>query len=345
MQQLVHELQALDGAGDGRASTAARSTSRTRGRSTCASPRARGRNAADDDIADAGRRRRPTRPSCAWSPPTASSRERVRAHGAEVVGAKQFRDRLDAMRDPRYSRCPARLARLRRSAGAASRPRGPRRELGDPVAFAGTAGHVLDFDDTYLPGIAHLSAPTAPAALVVAAELGLSVGDALDAYAEGFEAMAARGAREPPGALRPRLASDRGVRRGRGRRGGRRRCWTRSRDDAGGARAAARAAGLRAAFGSDGKSLQVGLAAASGVARRAAGGGGRAGAARRAAARASQQATGGRYAEPDGRGRAAGAAPSRRTGSRPGPAACRRTARSRPPTGWPDGGTRRTACA
>ena len=31
------------------------------------------------------------------------------------------------------------------------------------VAAAGAAGHVLDYDDTYLPGLAHLSAPTAPA--------------------------------------------------------------------------------------------------------------------------------------------------------------------------------------
>ena len=36
----------------------------------------------------------------------------------------------------------------------------------DEVAALGTAGHVLDYDDTWLPGIAHLSAPTAPAALV-----------------------------------------------------------------------------------------------------------------------------------------------------------------------------------
>src|SRR5919204_1508328 len=57
------------------------------------------------------------------------------------------------------------------------------------VAWLGTAGHVLDFDDTYLPGIAHLSAPTAPAAVALAARLGLSVGDALDAHAAGFEAM------------------------------------------------------------------------------------------------------------------------------------------------------------
>ncbi|MDP9189109.1 MAG: MmgE/PrpD family protein, partial [Actinomycetota bacterium] len=64
-------------------------------------------------------------------------------------------------------------------------------QLGDPVLHAGTAGHVLDFDDTYLPGIAHLSAPTAPAALVVGAELGRSVGDVLQAYVAGFEAMGA----------------------------------------------------------------------------------------------------------------------------------------------------------
>ena len=50
---------------------------------------------------------------------------------------------------------------------------------------------MLDFDDTYLPGIAHLSAPTAPAAIAVAAALDLTVGDALDAHAAGFEAMGA----------------------------------------------------------------------------------------------------------------------------------------------------------
>lgn len=51
------------------------------------------------------------------------------------------------------------------------------RSLGDRVALAGTAGHVLDFDDTYLPGVAHLSAATAPAALVLAAELERSAAD------------------------------------------------------------------------------------------------------------------------------------------------------------------------
>ena len=46
----------------------------------------------------------------------------------------------------------------------------------DRVTAAGTAGHVLDFDDTYLPGVVHLSAPTAPAALVLGAQRGASAG-------------------------------------------------------------------------------------------------------------------------------------------------------------------------
>src|SRR5262245_33500049 len=59
------------------------------------------------------------------------------------------------------------------------------------VAFAGPPGHVLDDADTHLPGLRDLSANTAPAALVRAAALGRSVGDALAAYADGFEAMGA----------------------------------------------------------------------------------------------------------------------------------------------------------
>src|SRR5215471_15523178 len=38
-------------------------------------------------------------------------------------------------------------------------------DLLSDVAFAGTAGHVLDFDDTFSDGVAHVSAATAPAAL------------------------------------------------------------------------------------------------------------------------------------------------------------------------------------
>jgi 2-methylcitrate dehydratase PrpD len=141
------------------------------------------------------------------------------------------------------------------------------------VAWLGTAGHVLDFDDTYLPGIAHLSAPTAPAAIAVAADLGLSVGDALDAHAAGFEAMGALSRAHPlyedgwhPTAVCGAAGAARAA------------SLLLGLDDerAGAAERLAllQAGGLRAAFGSDGKSLQVGMAAAAGVsaARIAAGG-------------------------------------------------------------------------
>ncbi len=64
-------------------------------------------------------------------------------------------------------------------------------ELGDELLFAATAGHVLDFDDTWTPGLAHLSAPTAPAALLAVSARGGTVAEALAAYAIGFETMAA----------------------------------------------------------------------------------------------------------------------------------------------------------
>ena len=125
---------------------------------------------------------------------------------------------------------------------------------------------MLDFDDTYLPGLAHLSAPVAPAALLLGAELDAAVGTVLDAFVAGFEATGALTAANHPGLRAPgwHPTSVCGV--------------------VGAAVAAARllelddertghalrfslvqAAGLRAAFGSDGKSLQVGLAAAGGV--------------------------------------------------------------------------------
>src|SRR3954453_4787670 len=62
---------------------------------------------------------------------------------------------------------------------------------GDPIVALGTAGPVLAFDDTFLPGIAHLSAPVAPAALALGAHEEARVGDVLAAYADGFEAMGA----------------------------------------------------------------------------------------------------------------------------------------------------------
>jgi 2-methylcitrate dehydratase PrpD len=166
----------------------------------------------------------------------------------------------------------------------------------DRVASAGTAGHVLDFDDTYLPGIAHLSAPTAPAALVVAAELGLDAGTALDAYAAGFEAMGAL-ARAGHPALYERHWHPTALCGGVGAAVAAAALLGAPREHAV-AIALLRAGGLRAAFGSDGKSLQVGLAAGSGVeAARLAAAGARVPLG--AAARGWEEATGGSFAEPD----------------------------------------------
>jgi 2-methylcitrate dehydratase PrpD len=137
----------------------------------------------------------------------------------------------------------------------------------DRVAAAGTAGHLLDFDDTYLPGVAHLSAPTAPVALVLGAGCRANVGEALAAYAAGFEATGALARASHPalyeGGWHPTAVC--------GSLGA---AVTASRlldldeeaERSASALALLRAAGLRSAFGSPGKSLQVGLAAAAGVA-------------------------------------------------------------------------------
>jgi 2-methylcitrate dehydratase PrpD len=134
------------------------------------------------------------------------------------------------------------------------------------VAFAATAGHVHDFDDTFSDGVAHVSATCAPAALVVAAELGATLRDALEAYAEAFEAMAACAAASHPalyaGGWHPtavcgpigaavaaaRLLELSGEQHQQALR-----------------LALLRTGGTRGAFGSDGKAIQVGLAAAHGV--------------------------------------------------------------------------------
>jgi 2-methylcitrate dehydratase PrpD len=134
------------------------------------------------------------------------------------------------------------------------------------VAFAGTAGHVLDFDDTISDGVAHVSAATAPAALVLAAHLGRSLGEAIDAYAGGFEAMGALAAASHPalydagwhpttvcGPVGAVVAASRLLDLPPAQR------------DNAIAAALLRAGGARGAFGSDGKSLQVGLASAAGV--------------------------------------------------------------------------------
>ncbi len=134
------------------------------------------------------------------------------------------------------------------------------------VAHAATAGHVLDFDDTFSAGLAHVSAACAPAALLIAARLDVSVQTMLDAYAAGFEAMGAVAAASHPALY------DSG--------------WhpTAVCGPIGAAVAAAclldlppaqlenalalavlRAGGTRGAFGSDGKAIQAGQAAAAGV--------------------------------------------------------------------------------
>ena len=168
-------------------------------------------------------------------------------------------------------------------------------ELGDQVVHAGTAGHVLDFDDTYLPGIAHLTAPTAPAALVVGAELDRSVGEVLAAYAKGFEAMGALARASHP-ALYDNGWHPTAVCGGVGAAVAAAELLDAPREPAV-ALALLQASGLRAAFGSQGKSLQVGLAAGAGVqAARLAQAGARV--PLEAAARGFEHATGGTYAEP-----------------------------------------------
>ncbi len=139
-------------------------------------------------------------------------------------------------------------------------------DLGARVASAATAGHVLDFDDTYSAGVAHVSATCAPAALVVAADLGRSLGAALEAYAEGFEAMAAVAAASHPGLYEagwhptavcgPIGAAVATARLLELTPAQREHAWR---------LAVLRAGGTRGAFGSDAKAIQVGLAAAAGV--------------------------------------------------------------------------------
>jgi 2-methylcitrate dehydratase PrpD len=166
------------------------------------------------------------------------------------------------------------------------------RAAAGPVVALGTAGHVLDFDDTYLPGLVHLSAPTAPVALALAA----TVGEALDGYAAGFEAMAAVARASHP-ALYERGFHPTAVCGVVGAATTAAALIGADRESAV-ALALLRAGGLRAAFGSDGKALQVGMAAGAGVlaARLAAEG---ASAPLEQAARGFEAAYGASYAEAD----------------------------------------------
>ena len=136
----------------------------------------------------------------------------------------------------------------------------------DRVTAAGAAGHVLDYDDTYTPGLVHASAPVAPAVLLLAAELDRDLGVTLDAFAAGWEATAAL-ARAGHPALYERGWHPTAV---CGTVGAAIGCVHLLELDEEHARSAAalallRAGGLRAAFGSAGKALQVGGAAAAGL--------------------------------------------------------------------------------
>jgi 2-methylcitrate dehydratase PrpD len=187
---------------------------------------------------------------------------------------------------------PAAVAARTLGAGAAER-----------AIAAGTAGHVLDFDDTYLPGLSHLSAPTAPAALVAGAHTGATVGQVLAGFAEGFEAMGALTAANHPD-LRGRGWHPTAVCGTVGAAVAAARVLGADDEQAAIAArlAALRASGLRAAFGSDGKALQVGMAAAEGVnAARLAVAGARVPASVLNAPDGFEAAYGARWAEPGGR--------------------------------------------
>ena len=138
--------------------------------------------------------------------------------------------------------------------------------LDDRLIAAGTAGHVLDFDDTYAPGLSHVSATIGPVVLLLGADVGATLADGLAAFGRAFEASAAFSRANHP-TLRERGWHPTSV------------CGT-----VGAAIAAAallqlsaeqeqqairlgllRASGLGAAFGSGGKALQVGFSAAAGA--------------------------------------------------------------------------------
>jgi 2-methylcitrate dehydratase PrpD len=173
----------------------------------------------------------------------------------------------------------------------------------DRVTAAGCAGHVLDYDDTYTPGLVHASAPVAPAVLLLGAELGRDLETVLDAFAAGWEATAAL-ARAGHPALYERGWHPTAVCGTVGAAIASSRLLDLDRDAARSAAALAllRAGGLRAAFGSPGKALQVGGAAAAGLqAARLVAGGARAPLDTVAHGPAGyEHAFGGRWAEPDG---------------------------------------------
>ncbi len=155
-------------------------------------------------------------------------------------------------------------------AGRHERAVGALRTLGGDlltrVAVAAAAGHVLDFDDTFSDGVAHVSAACAPAALLVAAERGSTIGEMLAAYAEGFEAMAAVAAASHPalydGGWHPTaVCGPIGAAVAAAHLLG----LDPEQRDTALAGGLLRAGGTRGAFGSDGKCIQVAMGAAAGV--------------------------------------------------------------------------------
>lgn len=139
--------------------------------------------------------------------------------------------------------------------------------ISERVLALGVAGHVLDFDDTYVPGLAHLSAPTAPVALALGAELDRTLEEALAAYAAGFEAMAALARASHP-ALYDRGWHPTAVCGAVGAAVTAAALLGHSGDEVADTAvrlALAQASGLRRSFGSDAKAIQVGAAAAAGV--------------------------------------------------------------------------------
>ena len=171
------------------------------------------------------------------------------------------------------------------------------------VTAAGCAGHLLDYDDTYMPGLVHASAPVAPVALLLAAEQERDVEATLDAFAAGWEATAALARASHP-ALYERGWHPTAVCGTVGAAVAAARLLELDAADVRHAAALAllRAGGLRAAFGSPGKAIQVGGAAAAGLqAARLAAAGARAPLDEIAGGPAGfGTAFGGRWAEPDG---------------------------------------------
>jgi 2-methylcitrate dehydratase PrpD len=149
---------------------------------------------------------------------------------------------------------------------AAVAARGVDQSLLGRIAALGAAGHVLDFDDTYAPGLVHCTAPVAPAALVLGAESDRSMGDVLAAFAQGWEATAALARASHPALYRRgwHPTSVCGV-VGAARASAAILGLDEARTEAAIDLSLVQAGGLLAAFGSDAKALQVGLASGAGA--------------------------------------------------------------------------------